>query len=49
MCPGPAIVSFGATSKAAGLFLPYLLAGMVSHEVMLGKGIKTAAEKSKTR
>lgn len=41
MCPGPAIVSFGAASKAAGLFVPYLLAGMLSHAVLLGDGIRT--------
>lgn len=45
MCPGPAIVSFGATVKAAGLFLPYLFAGIISHEILLGEGIKKQCPK----
>ena len=45
MCPGPAIVSAGATVKAAGLFLPYLFAGMISHEILLGKGIRQCSSK----
>ena len=34
MCPGPAIVSFGATIMSAGLFVPYMLAGMVANETI---------------
>ena len=36
MCPGPAIVSFGATVKASGVFLPYLVAGIAAKEAIFG-------------
>lgn len=34
MCPGPAIVSLGATMKSAGLFIPYMLAGIAANEAI---------------
>lgn len=33
MCPGPALISFGAQVKQAGLFIPYVVVGMATNEV----------------
>jgi hypothetical protein len=38
ICPGPALVSFGAGVRSAGVFVPALFAGMAFNDFLVGAG-----------
>ena len=33
ICPGPGLVNIGASSRVSAVFLPFLLIGMMLHEI----------------
>jgi uncharacterized membrane protein YedE/YeeE len=37
VCPGPGLVSLGATEYAAGVFIPSMIAGMVAQSFVVSK------------
>ena len=40
MCPGPGLVSLGASIKSASIFVPALMVGMVKKDFLFGKGLQ---------
>lgn len=43
MCPGPGLVSLGASIKTASIFVPALMVGMVKKDFFFGKGLQRFA------
>jgi uncharacterized membrane protein YedE/YeeE len=47
MCPGPGIVSLGGSIRAASIFIPSLMLGMVTKDMSFGKGLSRLSSSSK--